>query len=56
MFHHLAPHAKVVGIEHIAGLVEQSKKNLLADGVKLGAVEGGIEIIHGDGRQGESRS
>ena len=54
VFHHLAPHATVVGIEHIEGLVEQSKKNLQADGVKLGAVTGGVEIVHGDGREGTS--
>lgn len=53
VFHHLAPHATVVGIEHIEGLVEQSRRNLQADGVKLGAVAGGVDIIHGDGRQGQ---
>jgi protein-L-isoaspartate(D-aspartate) O-methyltransferase len=54
VFHRLAPHARVVGIEHIEELAEQSKENLEADGVKLGPTEGGggVEIIHGDGRQG----
>lgn len=52
VLHHLVPHARVVGIEHIEPLVELSKRNLRADGVKLGAVEGGVEIVHGDGRNG----
>ena len=53
VFHHLAPHAKVVGIDHIRGLVDQSIVNLRDDGVKIGAEEGGVFIIHGDGRLGE---
>jgi len=53
VFHHLAPNARVIGIEHIKELADWSKDNLSKDGVKLGAVEGGVEIIHGDGRQGE---
>ena len=52
VFHHLAPHATVIGIEHIEGLVEQSRKNLRADGVKLGDGPGGVQIIQGDGREG----
>jgi len=55
VFHHLAPHATVVGIEHIQGLVEMSKENLKKDGVKLGAVEGGVEIVCGDGREGSPK-
>lgn len=51
VFHHLAPKAKVVGIEHIKELAEWSKENLRKDGIELG--EGGVEIIHGDGRLGE---
>ena len=53
VFHHLAPRAKVVGIDHIKGLVDQSIVNLKKDGVELGAVEGGVHIICGDGRLGE---
>jgi protein-L-isoaspartate(D-aspartate) O-methyltransferase len=53
VFHHLAPNARVVGIEHIKELAEWSKDNLSKDGVRLGAMEGGVEIIHGDGRQGK---
>jgi protein-L-isoaspartate(D-aspartate) O-methyltransferase len=53
VFHHLAPQATVIGIEHIEGLVEQSKKNLRADGIELGTGPGRLEIIQGDGRQGE---
>ncbi|KAK1925071.1 protein-L-isoaspartate O-methyltransferase [Papiliotrema laurentii] len=52
VFHHLAPRAKVVGIDHIKGLVDQSIVNLKKDGVELGAVEGGVHIICGDGRLG----
>lgn len=52
VFHHLAPHATIVGIEHIEELVEQSRKNLRADGVKLGDEAGGVQIIQGDGREG----
>jgi protein-L-isoaspartate O-methyltransferase len=51
VFHHLAPNAKVVGIEHIRELAEWSKENLEKDQVKTG--EGGVEIIHGDGRLGK---
>ena len=51
VFHHLAPNAKVVGIEHIEELTEWSKENLRKDGIEVG--EGGVEIIHGDGRLGE---
>jgi protein-L-isoaspartate(D-aspartate) O-methyltransferase len=55
VFHRLAPHASVVGIEHIEELAEQSKENLEADGVQLGSAEGGggVEIVHGDGRKGK---
>lgn len=52
VLHYLAPHAKVVGIEHIEELAEQSKANLAADGVKVGPA-GGVEIIQGDGRLGQ---
>jgi protein-L-isoaspartate O-methyltransferase len=51
VFHHLAPYAKVVGIEHIREIAEWSKENLRKDGVKVG--EGGVGIVHGDGRLGE---
>ena len=51
VFHHLAPSARVVGIEHIKELAEWSKENLRKDGVNLG--EGRVEIVHGDGRLGE---
>jgi protein-L-isoaspartate(D-aspartate) O-methyltransferase len=51
VFHHLAPNAKVVGIEHIKDLAEWSKGNLRKDRIEVG--EGGVEIIHGDGRLGE---
>ena len=51
VFHHLAPNAKVVGIEHIKELAEWSRGNLRKDGIEVG--QGGVEIIHGDGRLGE---
>jgi protein-L-isoaspartate(D-aspartate) O-methyltransferase len=51
VFHHLAPNAKVVGIEHINELAEWSKENLRKDGIKIG--EGGVEINYGDGRLGK---
>jgi hypothetical protein len=57
VLHHLAPQAKVVGIEHIKELAEQSKSNLITDGVNVGvnvgAAEGAVEIIQGDGRLGQ---
>jgi protein-L-isoaspartate(D-aspartate) O-methyltransferase len=55
VFHRLTPHARVVGIEHIEELAEQSRENLEADGVQLESAEGGggVEIIHGDGRKGK---
>jgi protein-L-isoaspartate(D-aspartate) O-methyltransferase len=51
VFHHLAPNARVVGIEHIKELAEWSKENLRKDGIEVG--EGRVEIVHGDGRLGE---
>lgn len=53
VLHHLAPQAKVVGMEHIEELAEQSKSNLAADGVRVGTAEGAVEIIQGDGRLGQ---
>jgi protein-L-isoaspartate(D-aspartate) O-methyltransferase len=54
VFHHLAPHATVVGIDHIQGLVDMSRENLRKDGIKLGTGPGEVEIICGDGRLGRS--
>ena len=54
VFHHLAPHAKIIGIDHIQGLVDMAKENLTKDGIKLGAEGQGVEIICGDGRLGMS--
>ncbi|OCF36560.1 protein-L-isoaspartate O-methyltransferase [Kwoniella heveanensis CBS 569] len=52
VFHHLAPHSTVVGIDHIQGLVDQSISNLKADGVS--ARKGGrVIVLCGDGRKGE---
>ena len=52
VFHHLAPHARVIGIDHIQGLVDMSKENLRKDGIPLGEQGGGVEILCGDGRLG----
>jgi protein-L-isoaspartate(D-aspartate) O-methyltransferase len=52
VLHYLAPHATVVGIDHLQGLVDLAKENLGKDGVKLGATEGGVKVILGDGRKG----
>ena len=54
VFHRLAPHATVVGIDHLQSLVDLSKSNMRKDGVTLGATEGGVKIICGDGRLGVS--
>jgi len=53
VLHHLVPHATIIGIDHLQGLVDLAKENLSKDGVKLGTAEGGVEIICGDGRLGE---
>lgn len=68
VFHHLvkpreeqrpsSAHAgsRVIGIEHIAQLVEQSRENLVADGLGKAMEERGqIEVVKGDGRLGELR-
>nr|XP_018263864.1 protein-L-isoaspartate O-methyltransferase [Kwoniella dejecticola CBS 10117]OBR86022.1 protein-L-isoaspartate O-methyltransferase [Kwoniella dejecticola CBS 10117] len=57
VLHHLAPQAKVVGIDHIQGLVDLSISNLRKDGVPLasGDDESGVIMICGDGRKGSPR-
>ncbi|KDN48188.1 protein-L-isoaspartate O-methyltransferase [Tilletiaria anomala UBC 951] len=45
-------HGKVVGIEHIRELVEQSKRNLKADGLAPQLEQGHIQMVCGDGRLG----
>lgn len=52
VLHHLAPKARVVGIDHLPGLVELAKENLRKDGVKMGDSSGGVQIVLGDGRLG----
>ncbi|ORY23041.1 protein-L-isoaspartate O-methyltransferase [Naematelia encephala] len=52
VLHHLAPHATVVGIDHLQGLVDLAKNNLTKDGIKPGTGEGQVEIVYGDGRLG----
>lgn len=41
----------VVGIDHLPGLTELSKRNLKSDGIEVGEGKG-IEIVTGDGRKG----
>jgi protein-L-isoaspartate(D-aspartate) O-methyltransferase len=63
LFHHLsedvssgngggASEGKVIGIDHIPELVEQSCTNLRADGLGSALDNGRIEMVCGDGRQG----
>ncbi|KIJ36765.1 hypothetical protein M422DRAFT_178932 [Sphaerobolus stellatus SS14] len=54
VFYHLVPGGKVVGIDHIPQLVDWSVGNLKRDGLGDAVAEGAIEMIAGDGRQGES--
>lgn len=53
VLHYLAPYAKVIGIDHLQGLVDLAKANLQKDGLRIGAGEGELELICGDGRLGE---
>ncbi|WVF72132.1 protein-L-isoaspartate O-methyltransferase [Kwoniella sp. CBS 6097] len=59
VFHRLAPHATVVGIDHIQGLVDQSITNLKKDGVTVDAPShdgAGSQNGHGaNGQGGEGR-
>ncbi|SNX83856.1 probable l-isoaspartyl protein carboxyl methyltransferase [Melanopsichium pennsylvanicum] len=43
---------KVVGIDHIRGLVDQANENLESDGLGNELQEGKIVNVYGDGRQG----
>jgi protein-L-isoaspartate(D-aspartate) O-methyltransferase len=58
IFHHLVspgdgqPTGKVVGIDHIAELVDWSVGNLKKDGLGPALESGQIEMITGDGRKG----
>lgn len=54
VFHHLAPQATVVGVDHIPGLVDMARRNLAKDGVRVGAVSGAVDVVLGDGRLGQS--
>ena len=59
IFHHLVspgngqPAGKVVGIDHIAELVDWSVENLKNDGLGSALERGHIEMVTGDGRKGE---
>ncbi|XP_023335439.1 protein-L-isoaspartate(D-aspartate) O-methyltransferase [Eurytemora carolleeae] len=50
----VGPSGKVVGIDHISGLVEMSKENLLRDGKESLLTNGQLQLVVGDGRQGYS--
>ena len=52
VFHHLAPQARILGIDHLQPLVDLSTTNLQKDGIRVQPGEGGVEIIHSDGRLG----
>ena len=58
IFHHLVspgngqPTGKVVGIDHMAELVDWSVENLKRDGLGPALESGQIEMITGDGRRG----
>lgn len=58
IFHHLIspgdgrPTGKVVGIDHIAELVDWSVENLKRDGLGPALESGQIEMVTGDGRKG----
>jgi hypothetical protein len=41
----------VVGIDHLPGLTDLSRRNLQKDGIEVGEGKG-IEIVTGDGRKG----
>lgn len=45
--------SRVVGIEHIQPLVDQSTKNLQADGLADAMQRGQIDVVQADGRKGE---
>lgn len=45
----------IVGIDHIPGLVDMARANLAKDGVRVGDVQGGVDVVLGDGRLGQLR-
>lgn len=54
VFHHLvqSPTSKVVGIDHIKQLVDESERHLRKDGLGKALDDGEIVMITGDGRAG----
>ncbi|RSH91319.1 hypothetical protein EHS25_009618 [Saitozyma podzolica] len=52
VFHYLAPHSQVVGIEHLQELVDLGKHNLEKDKVPVGHGPGKVNVVLGDGRKG----
>lgn len=56
VLHHLvSPGGKVVGIDHIPQLVDQSIVNLKNDGLGNALETGEVVIVSGDGRLGYSQ-
>jgi protein-L-isoaspartate(D-aspartate) O-methyltransferase len=53
VLHHLAPRATVVGIDHIAGLTQMSRTNLVRDGLAADSVDARLHIVTRDGRRGD---
>ncbi|CAO1620038.1 unnamed protein product [Sympodiomycopsis kandeliae] len=51
-FHHLTTNGKVVGIEHIQPLVDQSIQNLKNDKLGEALEKASIQVVKGDGRLG----
>ncbi|KAN0060594.1 hypothetical protein ACQY0O_007246 [Thecaphora frezii] len=47
-----AASGKVVGIDHIQELVDQSRTNLVKDGFGAALSSGNVELVKGDGREG----
>ncbi|WVN86783.1 protein-L-isoaspartate O-methyltransferase [Cryptococcus depauperatus CBS 7841] len=56
VFHRLSPASRVIGIDHIPGLVQQSIHNLSKDGIQVVGEHtkdgGGVVMVCGDGRKG----
>lgn len=53
VLHHLiSPGGKIIGIDHIGELTEESKRNLRKDGLGKAMDEEEVVLVTGDGRQG----
>lgn len=53
VFHHLSPHGRILGIDHLQSLVDLSVSNLSKSSAGKKAMEEGlIRVIKADGREG----